>query len=80
MTASAAAVVGTQFWYPQEGGVYLLWYLPLVLMVVFRPRLVHLTPPAAVDADEQTISRAPSSSLPRTAGGSNLISRARLFR
>ncbi|WP_437206346.1 hypothetical protein [Planctomicrobium sp. SH664] len=39
---STAAVVGTQLWYPQEGGVYVLWYLPLLLMVMFRPRLVQL--------------------------------------
>ncbi len=39
---SAAVIVATQFWYPNEGGIYILWYLPLVLTVVFRPRLVHL--------------------------------------
>ncbi len=39
---SAAVIVATQFWYPNEGGIYILWYLPLVLAVVFRPRLVHL--------------------------------------
>ena len=39
---SAAVIVGTQLWYPQKGGVYLLWYLPLLLMVMFRPRLIHL--------------------------------------
>jgi hypothetical protein len=38
MAHSAAIVVGIQFWYP---GVYLLWYLPLLLMVFFRPRLTH---------------------------------------
>lgn len=42
---STAIVVGTQFWYPQQGGVYLLWYLPLLLLVVFRPSLAHLLPP-----------------------------------
>jgi hypothetical protein len=36
---SAAIIVATQFWYPNEGGIYILWYLPLVLTVVFRPRL-----------------------------------------
>lgn len=41
---SASIVVGTQFWYPHEGGIYVLWYLPLVLVVVFRPRLAHLPP------------------------------------
>lgn len=42
LAQSTAAVVGTQLWYTQQGGVYLLWYLPLMLMVVFRPRLLHL--------------------------------------
>ncbi len=47
ISASTAIIVATQFWYPQQGGVYVLWYLPLVLMVVFRPRLLQyaLTPP-----------------------------------
>lgn len=44
ITHSAALIVGTQFWYPQQGGVYLLWYLPLLLMVIFRPRIAHLEP------------------------------------
>jgi len=42
---STAIIVGTQFWYPQRGGVYSLWYLPLLLVVVFRPTLSHLLPP-----------------------------------
>ncbi len=41
---SASIVVGTQFWYPHEGGIYVLWYLPIVLVVMFRPRLAHLPP------------------------------------
>lgn len=48
MAHSAAIVVGTQLWYPQSGGVYVLWYLPLLLAVVFRPRLTHLVPPEAM--------------------------------
>lgn len=47
MAHSAAIVVGTQLWYTQGGGVYVLWYLPLLLTVVFRPRLTHLVPPEA---------------------------------
>jgi len=39
---SAAIVVATQFWYPHQGGIYVLWYLPLMLVVTFRPRLNHL--------------------------------------
>jgi hypothetical protein len=45
MAHTAAIVVATQLWYPQSGGTYVLWYLPLLLMVVFRPRLEHLVPP-----------------------------------
>jgi len=42
--SSAAIVIGTQFWYPQ-GGVYVLWYLPLLLLVVFRPMMAnHFAP------------------------------------
>jgi hypothetical protein len=48
LSHSAAVIVGTQFWYPHSGGVYILWYLPLLLLIVFRPRLSHL--PAAQGA------------------------------
>ena len=37
-------MIGTQFWY-QQGGVYVLWYLPLLLLVVFRPVMTnHFAP------------------------------------
>ncbi|HUQ69211.1 MAG TPA: hypothetical protein VM165_06800 [Planctomycetaceae bacterium] len=39
---SASTIVATQFWYPHEGGIFVLWYLPLALVVAFRPRLAHL--------------------------------------
>lgn len=45
MAHSTAIIVATQLWYPRQGGAYVLWYLPLLLMVVFRPRLSHLFPP-----------------------------------
>jgi hypothetical protein len=42
---SAALVIGTQFWYPWQGGVYILWYLPLLLLTVFRPVMAnHFAP------------------------------------
>ncbi|MBI3861967.1 MAG: hypothetical protein HY290_08720 [Planctomycetia bacterium] len=42
---SAALVIGTQLWFPRQGGVYLLWYLPLLLLVVFRPQMTnHFAP------------------------------------
>jgi hypothetical protein len=42
---SAAVIIGVQFWYADQGGVYVLWYLPFVLLMVFRPNLVDVRPP-----------------------------------
>lgn len=39
---STAIILGTQFWYTYEGGIYVQWYLPLALLVVFRPGAGHL--------------------------------------
>ena len=36
---SAAVLIGIQFWFADQGGVYVLWYLPLLLLLVFRPNL-----------------------------------------
>lgn len=71
LAQSAAAIIGTQLWYTQKGGVYLLWYLPLVLMVVFRPRLLHLrnageTSDTAEQANVQAKRTAPSAATNRT--------------
>jgi hypothetical protein len=40
MSCSAALMLGTQFWHAHTGGgVALAWYLPLLLLTVFRPNL-----------------------------------------
>ncbi len=36
---SALLMLGTQFWHPFQGGVYMSWYLPLVVLTIFRPNL-----------------------------------------
>lgn len=41
---SAAVLIGIQFWYGDQGGVYVLWYLPLLLLLVFRPNLSDRQP------------------------------------
>src|SRR5437763_1590174 len=43
---SAAVLIGVQFWHADRGGVYVLWYLPLILLMVFRPNLTGHEPPA----------------------------------
>ncbi len=45
---SAAVLIGVQFWHADRGGVYVLWYLPLVLLMVFRPNLTGHEPPTIV--------------------------------
>lgn len=39
MSCSAAVMISTQFWHGTQGGVYFAWYLPLLLLTVFRPNL-----------------------------------------
>ena len=42
---TSAVVIGVQFWYADQGGLYVLWYLPLFLLMVFRPNLTQHRPP-----------------------------------
>ena len=39
LSCSAAVMLGTQFWHAHSGGLALAWYLPLMLLVFFRPNL-----------------------------------------
>ena len=36
---SAAMMVGAQFWHAYGGGLYIAWFLPLLLLTIFRPNL-----------------------------------------
>jgi hypothetical protein len=44
LALTAAVLIGIQFWYADQGGVYVLWYLPLLLLLVFRPNLSTCQP------------------------------------
>jgi hypothetical protein len=39
LSCSAAVMIGTQFWNAYGGGLYMAWYLPLLLLTIFRPNL-----------------------------------------
>lgn len=39
ISCSAAAMIAVQFWHGQGGGLYMAWYLPLILLASFRPNL-----------------------------------------
>jgi hypothetical protein len=47
---SAALLVASQFWYLDEGGTLVLLYLPLVLLMMFRPNLATKRPALLVPA------------------------------
>lgn len=55
LAVSAAVLIGVQFWYADRGGLYVLWYAPLLVLIVLRPNL----------ADQQPV---PPGPLPRVFG------------
>jgi hypothetical protein len=56
LALTTAVFLGIQFWYPDQGGVYVLWYLPLLLLLVFRPNLAERRPPA-IDPETDWLAR-----------------------
>jgi hypothetical protein len=42
---STAIILGVQFWYGSAGGTYVLWYLPLLILLVIRPNLADRLAP-----------------------------------
>ena len=39
LSCSAAVMLGAQFWLANHGGLYMAWYLPLLILTIFRPNL-----------------------------------------
>jgi hypothetical protein len=39
LSGSAAVMLATQYWKAHEGGLYMAWYLPLLVLIIFRPNL-----------------------------------------
>jgi hypothetical protein len=39
LSCSAAMMVAAQFWHGFGGGLFIAWFLPLLLLTVFRPNL-----------------------------------------
>jgi len=66
---SVAIIVATQFWYPDQGGIYVLWYLPLMLVVTFRPRLATLLPDVRESDSKLAISNSGSTLRPEKLAG-----------
>jgi len=49
LSGSAAIMLGAQFWNPYNGGIFIAWYLPLLLLTIFRPNLEDRTALAKVN-------------------------------
>lgn len=45
---SAGVFISLQWWGADQGGVYILWYVPLLLLLVFRPNLHERVAPLIV--------------------------------
>jgi hypothetical protein len=39
LSCSGAVLLATQFWHGYGGGLYMAWYLPFLLLTIFRPNL-----------------------------------------
>jgi hypothetical protein len=39
LSCSAAVMLASQFWHAHQGGLYMAWYLPLLILTIFRPNL-----------------------------------------
>ncbi len=52
LSCSAAIMLAWQFWHMPAGGTYLNWYLPLVILTIFRPNLEdRIAATAVIGAD-----------------------------
>lgn len=69
---STCLVVAAQMWYPDDIGTYVLWYLPLFLIVIFRPRLDRFTPPEAVERENVSLNAPPPAAPASTVAMSRL--------
>ena len=51
MSCTAAVLLGSQFWKAHNGGLFMAWYLPVLLLVVFRPNLENRVAMLVLEAD-----------------------------
>ncbi len=69
MSCSAAVLLGSQFWKAHNGGLYMAWYLPVLLLVVFRPNLENRVAMLVLDAHWFPQRRRPAAGAAAARGG-----------
>ena len=45
LAVCSVLLIGTQFWFADCGGAYVLWYAPLLILMILRPSTADLQPP-----------------------------------
>jgi hypothetical protein len=55
ISGSAAVMVAAQFWHGSSGGMYIAWFLPLLLLMIFRPNLQDRVATKVVVGGQSTI-------------------------
>ena len=73
---STALVVAAQMWYPEDIGTYVQWYMPLFLLVVFRPRLDRFMPPDMIERQAAAV----PNGVPASSASTVAMSRLSLHR
>ncbi|MBC7966723.1 MAG: hypothetical protein H7Z17_12465 [Fuerstia sp.] len=73
---STALVVAAQMWYPDDIGTYAQWYMPLFLLVVFRPRLDRFMPPDMIERQATSV----PNGVPASSASTVAMSHLRLHR
>ena len=51
LSCSATVLLGSQFWKAHNGGLFMAWYLPVLLLTVFRPNLENRVALLVLEAD-----------------------------
>jgi hypothetical protein len=51
MSCTAAVLLGSQFWKAHNGGLFMAWFLPVLLLVIFRPNLENRVATLVLDAE-----------------------------
>ena len=63
ISSSAATMVAAQFWHGYGGGLYMAWFLPLLLLTFFRPNLQDRIATKVVAIDRRLRKSNPEASL-----------------
>ena len=45
LAANSVLLIGIQFWFADRGGEYVLWYAPLLILMILRPTTTEMQPP-----------------------------------